>query len=79
LLDQPDSITPYTPKEETAKKSKMLRSTEENKESEENGIIDQPSKLNSNVRIGAKTKLKVPALVGTTVSFSKSFKPSASG
>jgi len=45
----------------------------------EKGIIDQPQRLKSNVKIGAKTKLKVFALVGITVSLSKSFKPSAIG
>jgi hypothetical protein len=44
-----------------------------------NGINDQPSKLKKNVRIGENTKLKVLAFVGTTVSFSSSFKPSTNG
>jgi hypothetical protein len=36
---------------------------------EENGIMDHPTKLKKKVNIGAKTKLKVFALVGMTVSF----------
>jgi hypothetical protein len=45
----------------------------------ENGITDQPSKLIKSVKMGAKTKLKVFAFVGITVSFNNSFKPSARG
>ena len=42
-------------------------------------MIDQPSKLKKNVKIGAKIKLKVLAFVGITASFKSNFKPSASG
>lgn len=45
----------------------------------ENGIIDQPTKLNKNVKIGAKIKENVFAFVGITDSFNSNFKPSANG
>jgi hypothetical protein len=45
----------------------------------EKGITDQPKRLNIRVKTGAKTKLKVLAFVGITVSLSRSFKPSARG
>lgn len=46
---------------------------------EENGIIDQPSKLKKKVKIGANIKLKAFELAGITDSFNNSFKPSAAG
>lgn len=45
----------------------------------EKGITHQPNKLKNSVKIGAKTKLKVLAFVGITVSFNKSLRPSAKG
>ena len=42
-------------------------------------MIDQPSKLKKKVKMGAKIKLKVLALVGITDSFINNFKPSANG
>lgn len=44
-----------------------------------NGIIDHPTKLKKNVKIGAKIKLNVLAFVGITVSLRSNFKPSANG
>jgi ribosomal protein L31E len=43
------------------------------------GMKDQPNKLRNRVSTGANTKPKVLALVGTTVSFNNSFRPSAKG
>jgi hypothetical protein len=45
----------------------------------ENGIVDQLSKLRTNVMIGARIKLKTLELFGITVSFNSNFKPSARG
>jgi hypothetical protein len=45
----------------------------------ENGMIDQPTKLRKKVKMGAKIKLKVLELDGITDSFNSNFKPSAAG
>jgi hypothetical protein len=72
-------MIPYTAKEDTAKMNNKLMSIFVKNPIVENGIIDQPTKLRKNVRIGAKIKLKVLEFVGITDSLSKSFKPSAKG
>jgi len=72
-------MIPYTPNEETANVKRSPRSIFIKKPEAENGITDQPSKLKKSVKIGAKTKLKVLAFDGITVSLSKSFRPSAKG
>ena len=49
------------------------------KQNELNGSIDQLTKLIKKVKIGAKIKVNVLALVGITASFISSLRPSANG
>jgi hypothetical protein len=70
---------PYTPREDTANRNRRPISISTNTPVSEKGITHQPSRLKSSVKTGAKTKLKVLALVGITVSLSNSFNPSAKG
>lgn len=79
LLDHPDKITPYTPKDDTAKMNNKLKLILVKKLIEEKGIIDQPTKLRKKVKIGANIKLNVLEFVGITDSFRRSFNPSAIG
>jgi len=77
LLDQPAIIIVYTPKEETAKKYKIPKSIFDNTPPWPKGIITQPIKATTNVKMGDKTKIIGLLLLGITVSFIKSFAPSA--
>jgi hypothetical protein len=45
----------------------------------QNGITDQPNKLNVKIKTGAKKKIKILALPGIINSFINNFKPSANG
>lgn len=79
LLDQPDKITPYTAKPETAKINNTLMLTLAKKPNELSGKTDQFNRLIKNVKIGANIKLNVLAFVGITASLINNFKPSANG
>jgi hypothetical protein len=77
LLDQPAIIMVYTPNEDNAKKYKIPKSILDKTEPSPNGIIIQPIKATTKVNIGDKIKIIELLLLGITVSFIRSFKPSA--
>ena len=79
LLAHPDSIMPQTPNPETANMNNNPRSMSTNQLVNENGITTHPNRLKKSVNTGAKTKPKVLAFVGITVSLSSNFSPSAKG
>ena len=79
LLDQPDIIIPYTPKEEIANKYKTPTFKSAYTTPSFNGIIDHEISASKKVKTGAITKMFKFALEGNIVSLTKSFKPSAKG
>lgn len=70
---------PYTPKEETAKIYKILILISAKTMCSSKGITAHPIKLKVKVRMGAAMNMAKLAPLGKTVSFNKSFKPSAKG
>ena len=75
----PEKITPYTVKDDKAKTNNNPKSKSTKTARVEKGITAQLHKLKNKVNIGAKTKLKVEAFVGTTDSFTISLTASATG
>jgi len=79
LEDHPEQITPYTPKEDTAKRYKIPILISAKTTPSPKGITAQDITAKKKVRIGAIKKTALLTEFGITVSFNKSFAPSAKG
>lgn len=79
LLDQPDSIIPYTPNDEIAKMYRRLKFNSAITEYFENGITPHPNKLITNVKMGEAINKNLFELLGITLSLISNLNPSASG
>ena len=79
LLDHPAIITPYTPKEDTAKIYNIPMSKSQSTMPSPNGITAHAIRASKNVNTGAAKNTTVFALLGKTGSLISSFNPSANG
>lgn len=79
LLAHPASIIPYTPNDEITKTNKTPTSTSTKEPKLVYGIRAQLAKLRTKVSRGAKLNKNLFALIGTIISFTNNFKPSAKG
>src|SRR5574343_805652 len=76
---QPDRIIPYTPMEVMAMMYSRLASMLASTRVSLNGTTAQAANAGALASIGAMMKMPLLAPVGTTISFSSSFKPTAIG